>query len=92
MGESAKARSFRLSDETMRQIEDLQKALEPMAANPTDTLRIAIFLLHAEIVQGQTVRPIWEGLQRLQSVNLCDKPGPVKAGQPVLFETDRKRA
>jgi len=86
MGEANKPKTFRLSDETIRQLAELQGVLGPMSVNPTDTLRIVIALAHADVCEGQKVQPLWSALQGLQSKTLYDAPTQHTLAFPSQWE------
>jgi hypothetical protein len=87
MGESPKPRTFRLTDETIRKLDQMQIAFAPMPRNRTDMLNIVIDLFHS-IIFGEGILERLSGvLQGLHRSALQyefpreGKPGPARIAE-----------
>jgi hypothetical protein len=73
MGEWVKPRTFRLSDDAMRKVHEIEDAFSPVAENATDALRIMIDLFHSKLFGGGIVERVAGALQCLHRNTSYDR-------------------
>jgi hypothetical protein len=80
MGEWVKTRTFRLTDETMRQMQEIQDAFAPFFGNATDTLRGVVSMFHSLLFGRGILERVAGVLQGLQRNTSCSG-APVAPGE-----------
>jgi hypothetical protein len=72
MGEEKKATSFRLSEETLRQIDHIKQAFHPFCEDRSSTLRLIVNIMYAIIFTPTTLRDVVDVLQRVHRTTSND--------------------
>lgn len=67
MGVETKPTSFRLPDEALRQLDELQHAFSPAAKNRADCLTLLVALAHSAVIVRGRIATAIERMQRLLS-------------------------
>lgn len=73
MGMEKKPTSFRLSAETLVQIDNIKQAFHPFCEDRSSTLRLIVNIVYAIIFTPTTLRDVVEVMQRVHRVTSCDE-------------------